>query len=81
MSSGLLDQLLRPDERTGLSRSVGHGSRNLLDDLNQFFASITVVPGKAHEFTSSLKHRIAIDCAPTHSDASPSSELNEPFVS
>jgi hypothetical protein len=61
--------------------AVSHGSGNLLDDLNELIASVPMMSGEAHQFTGSFEHRIAIDCTPADSDATPSSEFNEPFVS
>jgi hypothetical protein len=40
-----------------------------------------VMSSKAHEFTGPLEHCIAIGCTSAHSDTTPSSEFNEPFIS
>lgn len=80
----LLDQLRTPNHGPVwrlVSRVVSHGSRNLFDDLNELVAPIPMMPSKPHEFTGPLEHRIAIGCTSAHSDATPSSEFNEPFIS
>jgi hypothetical protein len=40
-----------------------------------------MMSSEAHEFTGPFKHRTAIGCTPADSDATPSPEFNETFVS
>ena len=48
---------------------------------NELVAPIPMMSGEAHEFTGPLEHRTAIGCTPADSDATPSSEFKETFVS
>ena len=61
--------------------AADHSSRNLLDDLNELIASVPMMSGETDKFTGPFEDRSAIDCTSTNRDTTPSSELNEPFVS
>lgn len=81
MSSCFLDQLRTPAQWYASSRAVSHGSRNLLDDLNELIAPIPMMSGEADKFTSPFEHCITVGRATANGDAPPSSEFDEPFVS
>ena len=63
------------------SRTVRHGSRNLLDDLSELIAPVPMMSSEVDKFTSPFEYRIAIGCTPADRDAATLTKLNEPLVS
>ena len=60
---------------------VSHGSRNLLDDLNELIAPIPMMSGEADKFSCPFEHGIAAGRTAANGDATPTSKFDQPFVS